>query len=91
MTKVRTVSVIRERGQITIPDTIRKIAKWANPSSVVTISLEKPDEIRIEPHQTKKTIDWSKVWDAITLARSFRGKRSNISSFIARDRKGGHG
>ncbi len=90
MVKVQTVGIIRERGQITIPDTIRKVAKWANPSSVVTISLEKPDEIRIQPHQTKEAIDWNKVWDAITLARSFKGKRSNISSLIAKDRESGH-
>ncbi len=90
MAKTKVISIVRERGQVTIPDTIRKIAKWVSPSSVITISLEKPDEIHIKPREIEDMIQWDKIWDAIRLARSFRGKRRNISSFIAHDREHGH-
>ena len=90
MKRVKAVSIIRERGQVTIPDRIRKMVKWAVPSSVVDISLEKPDEIRIQPHTSQKEVDWEKVWSAIHLARSFMGARGNLSAFIAEDRLRGH-
>lgn len=91
MKKIRAVSIIRERGQVTIPDAIRKVAKWARPLSAVSVSLE-GDEIRIRPHvsEKEKEIDWDKVWSAIKLARSFQGKRGNVSAFVEKDRQHGH-
>lgn len=86
MSKVRTVGIIRERGQLTIPEEVRKALKWAAPSSVVTISVEKPDEIRIQPHKTPEEINWDAIWNSIRLARSFKGKRGNLAKFIAEDR-----
>lgn len=87
MKKAQIVSIVRERGQVTIPDSIRKIAKWISPSAVITISLEKPDKISIEPHVTKEEMHWDKIWDAVHLARSFKGKHGHLSSLIAKDRQ----
>lgn len=50
-----TVSIIRNRGQLTIPNSIRVIREWASSNSVVTITSQQPDEIVIRPH--KKEID----------------------------------
>lgn len=86
---MRTVSIIRNRGQLTIPDSIRKVVGWVNPLSAVSISMVHPDEIIIRPHHAQKEIDWDKLWKQIKRVRSFKGKgRGNLSAFIAEDREG---
>jgi len=81
---MKTVSIIRDRGQLTIPDSIRKLVDWVNPMSAVTISVLKPDEIVIRPHQV--TYNWDKIWEGIKKSRAIKGKAGNLSTFIAEDR-----
>lgn len=82
---MKTVSIVRDRGQLTIPDSIRKVVSWISPQSAVTISVVKPDEIVIKPH--KKEYDWDKIWEGIRKARAIKGKgRGSLSKFIAEDR-----
>ena len=83
--RVQTTVVVRDRGQLTIPDKIRKSVNWINPSSVVTVTTDKPDEIIIQPYSPKK-VDWDKLWKMIKKSRSIKGKRGNLSEFIAQDR-----
>lgn len=83
-------SVIRNRGQLTIPDKIRESYDWISPDSVVTIISDNPNEIIIKPHgsDVKKEIDWDKLWRDIQRVRSYKGKgRGNLSKFIAEDRQ----
>ena len=82
---MKVVSIIRDRGQLTIPDSVRKIVNWVTPMSAVTISVIKPDEIIIKPHQ--KDYDWDKIWEGIKKARAIKGK-GNISAaeFLEQDR-----
>lgn len=86
MTQIQTVAIIRDRGQLTIPDSIRKQAQWAKPSSVVTISVDAADTITIKPHGEQKKVDWDKLWKMIRRVRSFKGKSFSASKFIAEDR-----
>lgn len=80
-----TISVIRNRGQLTIPDSIRALRSWAEPNSVVTITSDRPDEIIIRPHTQK--YDWDKIWEGIRKSRTIKGKgRGSLSKFIAEDR-----
>lgn len=79
-----TISIIRDRGQLTIPDAIRALRQWASPNSAVTITSEQPDEIVIRPH--KKEYDWDQMWELINKSRSFKGKGGNLSKFITEDR-----
>ena len=82
---MKTVSIIRERGQLTIPDSIRKMVGWISPLSAVSISVVKPDEIVIRPHQT--LIDTKTIWDMIHNSRSIAGKGTESgASFVAKDR-----
>lgn len=82
---MKTVSIVRNRGQLTIPDSIRKVVSWISPQSAVTISVTKSDEIVITPH--KKQYDWDKIWEGIRKARAIKGKgRGSLSKFIAEDR-----
>ncbi len=71
---MKTVGIIRDRGQLTIPDSIRKLVNWANPQSAVTISVVKSDEIVIKPHQ--KQVDWDKIWEGIKKSRAIKGKNA---------------
>ena len=80
-----TVSIIRNRGQLTIPDSIRALRSWASTNSAVTITSDHPDEIIIKPH--KKEYDWDKMWKLINKSRSFKGKAGNLSQFIVEDRQ----
>ena len=81
-----TVSIVRDRGQLTIPDSIRALREWASPNSVVTITSVQPDEIVIKPH--KKQVDWDQLWKQMKRIRAFKGKgKGNLSEFIIKDRE----
>ncbi len=82
-------AIIRQRGQLTIPDDIRDKVSWLDDNSVVTVTAKRDEEISIRPYGSAvvKKVDWKKVWEGIKLARSFKGKRGNLSKFIAEDRK----
>lgn len=84
---MKKVIIIRDRGQMTIPDSIRKIVDWASPMSAVSISAITPDKIIIEPAANK--LDNNKIWASIKKARSIKGKGSSISAteFLIKDRK----
>lgn len=83
---IQATAVIRDRGQLTIPEKIRKQRKWATHTSVVTISSETPDEIVIKPYPSKQ-VDWDKLWKDLKRVRAYRGKGGgNLSAFIAKDR-----
>lgn len=81
-----TVSIVRDRGQLTIPDSIRALRSRASPNSAVTISSERTDEIVIRPHRIE--INWDKLWKQMERVRSFKGKnKTSLSEFIAKDRE----
>ena len=84
---MKSVVVIRDRGQLTIPDSIRKMVNWVTPMSAVSISVVKPDEIVIKPHQTK--VDWDNIWEGIKRSRAIKGKGKTSSAleFIQQDRQ----
>lgn len=85
---MKAVGIVRDRGQLTIPDSIRKLVSWVAPSSAVSISVVKPDEIIIKPHLYQKQVDWDKLWKRIRRVRAFKGKgRGNLSTFIMKDRE----
>ena len=82
---MQTVSIVRERGQLTIPDSIRKMVNWITPLSAVTISMIKPDEIVIRPHVQQ--VNWSQIWKNIRKSRAIPGKgKTSASEFLQTDR-----
>jgi len=82
-----TISIIRGRGQLTIPDSIRKQVKWADSMSAVSIALVKSNEIVIKPHESY--VDWDDVWQGVRKARAISGgsKAVSATSFLRADRK----
>lgn len=86
MNKIQGTVIIRDRGQLTIPDKIRNVRSWASPSSVVTITTTQADEILIKPYQAN--VDWDKIWENIKKSRATHGKgKISGSEFIAKDRQ----
>ena len=86
--QLQTTSIIRDRGQLTIPDVIRGRADWVSTGSVVTVTQVKADEIVIKPHVASNKINWDKLWKNIELARSYEGSCSgSLSEFIVADRE----
>ena len=82
---MKTVSIVRERGQLTIPDSVRKLVSWVTPLSAVSISVVRPDEIVLRPHQNH--VDWNKIWESIRKSRAIHGKgKISASEFLAKDR-----
>jgi len=85
---MKTVSIVRNRGQLTIPDSIRKLVNWVTPLSAVSLSVVRPDEIVIRPAQPPKKVDWDKLWMQIKRVRTFKGNgKGNLSAFIVEDRE----
>lgn len=83
---MKSVSIIRDRGQLTIPDSIRKVLTWMGPMSAVTISVIKPDEIVIKPHTQQ--IDWDEIWTNIRKARAIKSKGTKSTvEFLEQDRR----
>lgn len=80
--------MIRKRGQLTIPDKVREIAGWLKENEVVGIEVGK-EEIRVKPYSDlrSKGINWGELLRKITLSRSFKGKRGNLSGMIGEDRE----
>ena len=80
---MKAVGIIRDRGQLTIPDSIRKVVNWASPMSAVSISVTKPDEIIIRPHSHK--LDSAEIWENIRKSRNIKA-RSNLSTLEILDK-----
>ena len=80
---------IRKRGQLTIPDKLRKEVSWLQPNSIVNVYLESNNGIYISPYlgNIKQNSKWDEIWDKIKLARSFPSKTKSLSEFIIKDRK----
>lgn len=82
---MQTTCIIRERGQLTIPESIRREISWATPMSAVSISIIRPDEIVIKPHVQK--VNWEQIWESIRRSRAILGKGAVKSvEFMASDR-----
>lgn len=80
--------IIRQRGQLTLPDRIREKINWLNPGSVVSIDTTETNKVTLFPYSTRKTVDWDKLWKQMKRVRAFKGRgRGNLSEFIAKDRE----
>ena len=79
--------IIRERGQLTIPDSIRKTVDWISPMSAVIISVVKHDEIVIKPNI--RLVDKKQVLENVKRARAIKGEGSitSVTEFLIMDRQ----
>lgn len=87
MSKVYGTAIIRDRGQLTIPEKIRIALKWSFPNSVVSLVTTSGNALLIKPFEVKDQTDWADIWMNIELCRSYKGDRGNLSGFIIADRE----
>jgi len=87
MSNIQGTAIIRNRGQITIPEKIRRTLKWPTANSVVSLVTTIQNEIIIKPYDNEKKVNWSQIWNNIELSRSYQGKQGNLSKFVSSDRK----
>ncbi|MBI3384840.1 hypothetical protein HY030_01460 [Candidatus Gottesmanbacteria bacterium] len=87
MTNTQGTAIIRDRGQLTIPEKIRATLKWPASNTVVTITTITRNELIIKPYTEKSEPNWPDIWLKIELSRSFKGKRGNLAKFINDDRQ----
>ena len=87
MTNVQGTAIIRNRGQLTIPEKIREEVVWAKPNSVVII-LKRQNELLIRPYEAQqKEVDWDRIWKNLRKIRSFKTENARpASEIIAEDR-----
>lgn len=84
---MKTVAIIRERGQLTIPEPIREIAGWVSTSSVVSISIENPQEIVVTPHQVLSQMGLENLQLLIKKSRAIKGKGDlSAHAFLMKER-----
>lgn len=86
MNEQGSVSIIRDRGQLTIPRWIRANLDWVGASMPVSIHAEGPWRLVIEPHQ-KQAVNWSKLWGNIYLSRQIKNAGKKLSNFVVTDRQ----
>lgn len=87
MKPIRKTAIIRQRGQLTIPEAIRRASTWAVELCIVSISLDPTGSIVIRPE--KRHADWKTIQKEMEMIRSFHGsgsQKESLSAFIARDR-----
>lgn len=94
MNYTQTVSKIRERGQFTVPQSVREALKWPNNETVVKVTTIE-DGFRVEklpishPQHPKKKLtkkQWDKIYeDTEKISRS--GKQNiKLTDFLRHDR-----
>lgn len=88
MQNTQGTAIIRDRGQLTIPEKIRSLADWTSPNSVVSVSFEEDKKIVIKPYEKKaEKVNWDQIWKDIKRIRSFKTKnKRSASEIIAEDR-----
>jgi bifunctional DNA-binding transcriptional regulator/antitoxin component of YhaV-PrlF toxin-antitoxin module len=87
MNKAEGTAIIRDRGQLTIPEKIRKALKWSHTNSVVSLTATSNDELIIKPYKNEEKTDWERIWLDIDLSRSYKSKKGNLAKFIVNDRE----
>lgn len=84
---MNTTIILRDRGQLTLPEVIRKTLPWLHRSAAITVSVENSNKLVLTPQQSSESIPWEMIWNSIALARSFSGQGKNLSQTIADDRE----
>lgn len=87
----QTTAIIRQRGQLTIPEEARKFFDWLGMDKVVTIQLT-AEAITIKPYVKSISNDarWKRSDELMQIAHSFTGGKGNGSDWIVEDRESGH-
>jgi len=76
-------AVIRDRFQLTVPQSIRENLPWLVPGTAVHLFLSN-NQLTVRPYR-EETIDWKKIWKTLALVAG-KGKKVSLSKFVIDDR-----
>ncbi len=94
MNYIQTVSKIRGRGQLTVPQTIREALNWPEEEMMVKVTASQ-DGFRVErlpisdPQSKKKKLtkkEWNKIWKEFEQFSKFGRQDIKLTEFIRKDR-----
>lgn len=94
MNYTQTVSKIRERGQLTIPQDIRQALNWPDDEVVVKVTTIN-DGFRVErlpishPQHPKKTLtkkEWDKIYEDFEAFSKTGRQDIKLTEFVRKDR-----
>jgi len=75
---MQSISLIRNRNQLTIPQSICQIADWVEVDAAVSLEALSRDEIVIRPHRHKNTKEM--IWQKIKKVRSYKSAADSMSA-----------
>lgn len=90
----QTISKIRERGQLTIPQSVRSALNWPEDEVMVKVTTIQ-DGFRVErlpishPQNPKKKLtkrEWDEIWQAFDKIRKSGRQDIDLREFVRRDR-----
>ena len=85
---MKTTSIVRDRGQLTIPDSVRESLSWLYPLAAVDITVCDEYTITLSPHAHRHQSSWDECIQKIELAQTFPSHSSrSASDIINEDRK----
>ena len=80
------VGIVRGRGQLTLPEQLRKKLNWLSKNSAVEIWAKNLGEVVLRPARQNPDL-WNTVWEGIEESRSYESTHiSNLSQKISVDR-----
>lgn len=94
MNYTQTISKIRERGQLTVPQGIREVLNWPEDEVMVKVTTIQ-DGFRVErlpisyPQHPKKKLtkkEWNKIWQAFDKIRKSGRQDIDLREFVRKDR-----
>lgn len=78
------LAIVRQRYQLTIPASLRKLLDWLEPQQVVKISAVDKEKVLVEPYR-RKTTNWKNIYKNLDQIKEWAGKTS-LSEFVIKDR-----
>lgn len=94
MNYTQTISKIRERGQLTVPQSIRAALNWSEDEVMVKVTTIQ-DGFRVEklpishPQVKKKKLtkdEWNEIWQAFDKIRKSGRQDIDLREFVRKDR-----
>lgn len=84
--KNKHVTILRDRGQLTIPDSVRKSHPWLQKDQPISLITESPDSITLKPYLQQKVLNLQKLQE---FWRNQTPTQDSVE-FIRWDREHGH-
>lgn len=83
---IKEVGIVRDRGQLTIPNEIRQVNKWIAKDTPVTMYAVDSETIVIKPIIIKPKTN-KELYQEVLELRKRGNKNTNLTDFVINDRQ----